>query len=125
MKNLFDNTGKVYTLTPRFIAKLQDWFRKLRLKLYKKKKINESKTPHKRYYHLKFKIRVDDNLNPQVSNVDYEMVVPARAAFYAKILLERSVMEKIKLDFVDVTEMSDEQHDEFVQSKQDYATQVD
>jgi len=115
--------NRVYSmkdLKPKFITNLQNYFRKIRLGLYKNKKVNESKTQHKRYYHMKFKIHVADELNPQVSDFTYEMVVPARAAFFAKALLERSVKEKIYVDVVDWDEMTDEEHDDFVASKKEY-----
>jgi hypothetical protein len=108
-------------LKPKFITNLQDYFRKIKLGWYKKKKVNESKTSHKRYYHMKFKIHVDDELNPQESDINYEMVVPARAAFFAKILLERSIKEKIFINVVDWEEMTDEEHEELVKSRDDYS----
>ena len=117
-------SNKVYSMSdfkPKFIIDLQNYFRKIKLGWYKKKKVNESKTQHKRYYHMKFKIHIDDELNPQESNVTYEMVVPARAAFFAKMLLERSVKEKLSVSVVDWDEMTDEEHDELLQSKKEYA----
>ena len=112
--------NKVYTLKPRFITNLEERFRKFKLSRYKRKKVNESKTPHQRYYHMKFKIRVVDSHNPQESDFTYEMVVPARAAFFAKNHLEKSVIEKIAVDVVDWEEMTDEEHDEFLKSKEEF-----
>lgn len=107
-------------LKPRFIRRLQNYFRKLKLRLYKKRKVNESKTPHLRYYHMRFKINVEDELNPQTSDKTYEMVIPARAVFFAKILLDRSIKEKINIEVVDWDEMDEEQHEHFLQSQIEY-----
>lgn len=112
--------GKIYTLKPQFITNLQERLRKFKLRLYKRKKVNESRTPHQRYYYMKFKIRVLDSHNPQESSVDYEMVVPAHAAFFAKNNLEKSILEKITVDVVDWEEMTDEEHDEFLQSRAEF-----
>jgi hypothetical protein len=114
--------NKIYTLKPKFVTKIQDYFRKLKLGWYKRKKVKESKTPHHRLYHMKFKIRVDDELNPQVSDFIYEMVIPARAAFYSKILLENSVRKKVTIDVVEWDEMEEAEYEEFLVSKEDYIT---
>ena len=42
MASPLNGANKVYTLTPRFITNLQEYFRKIRLKIYKKKKVNET-----------------------------------------------------------------------------------
>jgi len=112
--------NKVYTLKPQFITDLQNYFRKIKLSQYKKKKVNESKTPHQRFYHMKFKINVVDDFNPQGSETVYEMVVPARAAFFAKTFLERSIKEKITVDVVEWDEMSDEEHQHYKESKEEF-----
>lgn len=115
------STGpKVYTLTPKFITKIGKWIRKVRLGIYKKQKVNQSKTPHKRMYHMTFKIHLTDEVNPQVSSVDYQMVVPARAAFFAKISLEEVVKEKIAVEVVKWEEMTEEEHEEFLSSKEKF-----
>ena len=113
--------SKTYTLKPQFITNLQERFRKFKLGRYKRKKVNESKTSHQRYYHMKFKIRVLDDYNPQESAINYEMVVPARAAFFAKAHLEQSILKKIAIDVVDWDEITDEEHEEFLNSKKEYA----
>ena len=114
------SSNRIYTLKPKFISNLQDYFRKIKLVLYKKKKVNKSKTLHTRFYHMKFKINVVDELNPQSSDLEYEMVVPAKAIFFAKILLERNIKEKISIDIVDWEEMTDDEHDEYAASKEEY-----
>jgi hypothetical protein len=114
------SSNRVYTLKPRFITGLQNYFRKLKLGWYKKKKVNESKTAHKRMYHMKFKIHVQDDLNPQVSDFTYEMVVPATAVFFAKTLLERAIKEKIAVEVVDWEEMTDDEHEAHLDSKEEY-----
>lgn len=112
--------GKVYTLTPKFVTDFRNWIRRIRLGIYKKQKVNQSKTPHKRMYHMNFKIHLQDGVNPQVSNLTYEMVVPARAAFFAKIFLEDAVKDKISVEVVKWEEMSDEEYKEFLESKEQF-----
>ena len=123
-KEPLNGQNKVYTfedLKPKFITGLQNYFRKLKLGWYKKKKVNKSKTPHQRFYHMKFKIHIGDDLNPQVSDLDYEMVVPARAAFFAKAFLERSIKEKMYVDVVDWDEMTDAEIDAYLESKDSFS----
>lgn len=118
----FHYKGKTYTLKPKFITDIQNYFRKIKLGWYKKKKVNESKTAHQRMYHMNFKIHIADELNPQVSDFTYEMVVPARAAFFAKIMLERSIKEKVFVEFTNVEEMTEEEHIEFSKTKEKFIT---
>lgn len=112
--------NKIYTLKPKFITSIQKYFRDLRLKRYKKKKIKESKTAHQRYYVVKFRIHVDDDYNPQVSDLEYEMLVPAHAAFFAKRNAENAMREKIRFEFTDCEEMEDEEIEEFLRSKEKF-----
>lgn len=122
------NDNPIYTLAdlkPKFITGLQNYFRKVKLKWYKKKKVNQSKTSHNRLYHMKFKVHIEDDINPQLGKTTYEMVVPATAVFFAKILLERSVKNKIEIEVVDWEEMDDEDIDKFEESKQEYQEKLD
>lgn len=112
--------NKIYTLKPKLITNLQDYFRKVKLKWYKKKKINNSKTPHQRFYHMKFKINIKDDINPQILETVYEMVVPARAYFFANIFLKRSIKQKIEVDVVDWEEMSDEEVEQFLETQTEF-----
>ena len=96
-----------------------DYFRKLKLKMYKKKKVKKSTTRHTRHYHIKYRIVVEDDHNPQTSEI-YETVVPARAVFFAKILLTRSVKAKIALEFDSFEELSDEEYEHHLDSKAEY-----
>lgn len=120
MISSFTYRGKVYSLKPKFITNLQNYIRKVRLGLYKKKKVNESKTEFVKFYHMKFKIHIDDDINPQVSNFVYEMVVPAKAPFFAKALLERSIQKKLYIDVLNWDEMSDEELDQLMDSKKEF-----
>lgn len=110
-------------LKPRFVRRTQEYFRKLKIKWYKKKKVNDSKTSHLRYYHMRFQIHLDDEINPQITDKTYEMVIPAQAAFFAKILLEKSIKRKINVDVVDWEEMTEEEHEEFLHSQLQYQKQ--
>jgi hypothetical protein len=116
----FHPDNKIYELRMPFVRPIKFWFRKLKLKLYKKRKIKESKTLHQRYYHMKFRINVSDEANPQEQGPIYEMVVPARGAFFDKLLLARSVKEKIYVQVEDWEEITDEEHSTFVETQQEY-----
>lgn len=112
--------NKVWTLTPKFITSLKRYFRELRLKRYKKKKIKESKTPHQRYYMVKFKIKIADDYNPQESDLTYEMIVSAHAAFFAKKMVENDIKRKLEIDFSDFEEMSDEEYEIFLKTRDEH-----
>lgn len=114
------NYGKIYTLKPAFITRMQEKFRKFKLGLYKRKKVNEEKTPFHRHYFMTFKIHVFDESNPQESAVEYEMVVPARAAYFAKSHLDRIIHEKIQVDVKSIQELSDDEYSEYLTSHQEY-----
>lgn len=112
--------NRVYTLKPKFIASIQRYFKNIKLKRYKKKKIKESKTRHKRFYMVKFKIHVDDIHNPQVSDLEYEMLIPAQAAFFAKRMVETDVQRKLRIEFTDCEEVDEEELENFLESKEEY-----
>jgi len=116
----FHPSNKVWTLTPWFITKLKRYLHKIKLKRYKKKKVKESKTPHQRMYLVKFKIKILDDYNPQESDLTYEMMVPAQAAFFAKRMVESDVKRKLEIDFSDVEEISDEDYEGHLQTKEEY-----
>jgi hypothetical protein len=108
--------SKTYELSDMFNF-ITDRYRKIKLKLYKKKKVKASTTSYMRTYHVRYRISIDDEHNPQTSD-QYETLVPARAAFFAKIMLERSIKEKVYIEVDSIDEMSDEEHDEFLKSQQ-------
>jgi len=115
--------NKIYSLSdlkPKFIIKLQDAFRKFRLKIYKNKKVKESKTPHQRHFYMKFRLNIDDDTNPQVGESEYEIIVPARAAFFAKMGLERNIIKKIRVEIIDWEELTDEEHEDFNNSRDEH-----
>ena len=114
--------NKIYSLNPKFISDLKNYFRKIRLSRHKKKKVNESKTDYNRLYNLKFKIHVEDQINPQVSEI-YDSVVPATAAFFAKTILERNILGKIKIEIVGVEEMTEEEYEEYSESKENFVSE--
>lgn len=115
--------NKVYTLTPKFITSFRDWLKKLRLKRYKQMKVKEAKTKHLRNYHLSFKIHVRDEHNAQVSDINYEIVIPARAAYFAKLQLEKEIKNKIYVEVVNWEEISEEEHQEYLKSQEEYKNQ--
>jgi hypothetical protein len=119
----FHPDNKVYSLSdlkPKFFIKIEDFFRKQKLKLYKNKKIKEAKTEHERMYHIKFNIKIEDDHNPQTQDVEYEMVVPARASYFAKKMLEKTIKHRIYVNVIDIEEMTDEEIEEFEKSKEEH-----
>lgn len=123
MKRFFYSKNNVYTLKPKFINQFQDWIRKTRLANYKRKKIKDSKTQYDRQYFLKFKIKISDEHNCQISDDEYEMVVPAKAAFFSKLKLEKKIKEKVEVQIIDVEEISDEDYENYINSKNSFIEQ--
>jgi hypothetical protein len=109
-----------YDFTTKTLDFIADYYRKVKLKLYKKKKIKKSTTAIPKQYHIKYQICIDDINNPQCSEI-YETVVPARAMFYAKILLERTIKNKMFIKFDSSTELSDEEYLLYLDSINEYA----
>lgn len=105
------------------LTRISDYFRKLKIKWYKRRKVQKERSIKQRYYFVKFTMRIDDPVNPQRFIKEYEMVVPARAAFFAKRGLESAMRRKLQFDFVECDRMSDEQVDDFFLSGQKYYTQ--
>jgi len=91
--------------------------RKIKLGRYKKKKVRKEKTFKNRTYFVRFTIKVDDPLNPQESDRQYEMMIPAKAAFFAKAKAKRSIQKKIALDFSECEEVTKEQVEGFEKSR--------
>jgi hypothetical protein len=126
MSKLFEDkeplhpNNKVYSLTPKFITDLVAYYRKIRLKRYKQRKIKSAKTSFDRNFFIKFKIKLDDEINSQISDLVYEMVVPAKATYFAKLYLERDIKRKISVEVIDVEELSDDEHEELMTSREEY-----
>jgi len=108
------------TKPPRFILNIFDRFRKWKLSRYKKKKIRIEKASGEKKYFVKFLIKVSDPLNPQESEFEYEMIIPAKAAFIAKKKAELSIKKKLNIEFIECEEMTDEEYDKFEDSREEY-----
>ncbi len=119
--------GKIYKLEFWEIwkEKIDSFFRKQKLKIYKKNKIKESKTRYYRMYHIKFNIKIEDPYNPQLSDVVYEMVVPGQAAYFAKKNLEESIREKIIVQVNEIEELNDYEYEKFKQSEYEYSKNLE
>ncbi len=104
----------------KWLRNLSSFIRKNRLKIYKGKKIKESKTRETRMYFIKFHVHIEDGYNPQVSELQYEMVVPGKAAFFAKRNLKEAIQEKISVQIVNLEELSDEEYAKFKESEIKY-----
>ncbi len=84
-------------------------FKKLRLRLYKWTKVRETKTRTDRYYYIDFKIKVNDSINPHEFDRVFNMVVPARATFFAKRKLKKEIAKKIDVSLVDINKLTYEE----------------
>lgn len=82
------------------------WFRKVRLKIYKKKKVRKQKTPTNRHYVVRFKVKIDDINYPHIFDKEFNMVIPAKAAFFAKRKLKLNILKKIDVDINDVDKIT-------------------
>jgi len=114
--------GSMYNFSkpPKFVIDFFSFFRKWKLGRYKQKKVRKEKTFRNRTYFVKFKIKVDDPINPQVSEAEYEMVIPAKAAFFAKQKAIESIKKKLEFEFVDIDLMTEEQLEYLESTKQPY-----
>lgn len=103
---------------------LSNRLRKSRLVRYKKKKVISSMTLQKKNYFVTFTINIDDEINPQEGEKVYEMVVPARAAFYARLKAKDAIKRKISLGFKKSESMTDEEVEEFIKSREEYQKDI-
>lgn len=107
----------------KILDKINKWqlkIRKWKLKTYKRKKVRKEKTPFTRNYYISFKIKIDDQINPQENDVEYNMVVSGNAAFFAKKKLLESLRGKLSIEVSEIEEMSDREHEDFLESKEKY-----
>jgi hypothetical protein len=99
-----------------FILNFFKKIRRLKVKLYKRRKIKESKTNFHRNYHITFNIVINDEFNPQKIEKKFSMIVPGKAAYFAKRNLKECMIEKIDFNFIEIEELTDEQYDSFIES---------
>lgn len=109
---------------PKFILRFFSIFRKWKLGNYKNKKIRKEKSLRNRMYFVKFMIKVNDPINPQESQKEYEMLIPAKAAFFAKRKARKSIIKKLELEFVDCELVSEEEYKELEGTKEQYIKDV-
>jgi hypothetical protein len=100
-------------------------FKKLKLKLYKNRKIREDKTPTDRYYYVDFKVKVTDSVNPYEFDRVFNMVVPAKATFFAKRKLKKAIMRKIDVSLVNINRMTYEEWEEYERDKERLLTEIE
>ncbi len=105
---------------PKFLINFFERFRKWKLGMYKKKKVRQEKTKHDRTYFVKFVIKIEDPINPQLGFKEHTMMIPAKAAFFAKIKARRAMMEKIDFYFSECELVSDEELEYFEKSRDNY-----
>jgi hypothetical protein len=86
-----------------------NWFRKLKLKNYKNRKVRKQKTPTNRHYAVKFRIKIKDENHPHIIDETFDMVVPAKAAFFAKRKLYECILDKVEIKFDDVNKITYEE----------------
>lgn len=116
-KEPLSKANKVYTLVPQPILDLVRYVRRLRIQRYKQKKIQEAKTAFDRNYHLKFKVHLNDTINPQVTDHEYDMIIPAKAAYFAKLKLEQDIRKKITIEITGWNEIADDEYEKHLITK--------
>lgn len=114
-----------FTKPPIFLLKLFAAFRKFKIKRYKKKKVRLEKTSFYRDYFIKFKVKINDPFNPQISDLEYEMVVPAKAAFFAKKKVNSSILNNIEIDFIECELMTEKDIDQYKKSEAKYLEKLE
>ena len=117
-------TNNNFTNLPGFIVKFFSIFRKWKLGTYKKKKVRKEKALRNRMYFVKFMIKVNDPINPQESLKEYEMFIPAKAAFFAKRKARHSIIKKLELEFIDCEFVSPEEFEELEGTKEQYLKDI-
>lgn len=119
MGNYYD-----FSKPPKFIVNFFSFFRKWKLGRYKQKKVRKEKTFRNRTYFVKFKIKVDDPINPQESEKEYEMIIPAKAAFFAKQKAAEAIKKKIEFEFIDIDLMTEEDLEYLESTKEQYIKDI-
>lgn len=91
--------------SPKFLNSLFSKIRKVKLNLYKNRKVLKDRTFNRRLYHFSFTLTIDDSINPQEGTRVISMAVPANSLFEAKNLLEKSVKSKVKINIKSTNEL--------------------
>lgn len=114
--------SKHYDLTkpPKFIVNFFMFFRKWKLGRYKKKKVRKERTIKNRTYYVKFSVKIDDPKNPQEQKREYNMMVPAKAAFFAKRKALLSIKKKMSLNFSECELMTDDDLEYMEKTREEY-----
>jgi flagellar biosynthesis regulator FlbT len=113
MTNNFENLPRFFSI-----------FRKWKLSTYKKKKVRKEKTPKDRMYFVKFMVKINDPINPQESHKEYEMFIPAKAAFFAKRKTRQSIIKKLEIEFIDCDFVSEEEFEAFEETREQYIEDI-
>lgn len=108
-----------FTKPPKFVINIFNFFKKIKLKRYKSKKVKEEKSLFDRFYFIKFRVKIEDDINPHYTPY-FNIVVTDKAAFFAKINLKKHVLNNIELDFDTIEEMNDAQFNEFKESEEEF-----
>lgn len=97
-------------------------FRKLKLRFYKKKKVREQKTFFNNEYVVYFKVKVKDQNNPHTFDKTFNMVVPAKAAFFAKRKVKQAMLKKIEIECLDVDKLTEDEVRDFYRERENSKT---
>lgn len=101
------------------------FLKNLRLKIYKRRKIKEDKTVTNRHYYVNFKIKINDEAHPHEFDSEFNMVIPAKATFFAKKKLKASILKKIDITFLDINKLTYEEWQEYERDKERVVSQID
>ena len=101
-----------------------DWLRKQKLKWYKNKKIREDKTFTDRHYAIKFRLKINDKINPIIVNDGLEILIPAKATFFAKRKLKKYILHKIDVIYDSIEKLTYEEWQHYERDKEEYESKT-
>ena len=93
-------------------------FRDLKLRFYKRKKVLKEATRVNRNYEFVFKLKIEDERNPHEFETEFTMVVPGKAAFFAKRKLLDAILLKMELEILNTRVLSSEEAESFEKQKE-------
>lgn len=94
---------------PKLKRFLYSFINRVRIRKYKKRKIKESKQDFDTDFHIKFKLVLNDNSgNHMFDDTEFEITVPAKAAFFARRKLENHIRENIAIQITDIKGIEDD-----------------
>lgn len=101
-----------------------NWFKKIKIKRYKKRKINEQKSLIDNKYLIRFKVKIEDKESSQIFDEEFDIMVPAKAAFFAKRKVEMHIKNRVGVDFIGVDKLTEEEYREYERIREKYKSET-